>query len=392
MQVDNDAFSFANVSDAIRHIRDGGNDISIVHRMTDPVQAALQQMPRVIHEHINRQLSPDHQQRRLTLNELVGNTPVRGDVKFPGMASGMLNIYWSPIHQAFMEDEELASGFRELFGADFVFDPNRLRLVMPKSGLAESIHTDHNCLDPNRIPMPAAIVALSNTRTFTFYEGTGSPEFLRQLAEQYRDILSPRRHYVTFPIKEGQDPLGLLPRKRTVTMRAGDILFFNTNMVHEVCKNKLNTLQFSLFLSPRMRSNEPKFLALARRSRYERACLTPEVPDDIATVNDANKLTWLLGVAPIVWPSGKPVFHVSTQALGSWHHRASQACTVPLPPGNHYVLQSPPVRNVVWKDLDVDALEALDIPTAAFRGNVWANNPLSISRELQVHLGFRSIC
>lgn len=385
----NDAITFPHVADAIRHIQQG-NDVAIVHRMTDSVRDALREMPQVIQEFINRQLGPDHQQRRLQLDELLGNIPVRNEIKFPGMASGMLNIYDSPIHRAFMEDEQLNAGFCELFGADFVYDPNRLRLVMPKSGLAESIHTDHNCLNPLREPTPAVIVALSNTRTFTYYEGTGTPSFLEQLAQQYGDILSPSRHYVTFPIKKGVpggDPLNILARKRTVTLRAGDVLFFNTNLVHEVCKNRLNTLQFSLFLSPRPRTKEPKFLPLARRSRYERTCLTPEVPDDILTVNDANKFTWLLNVAPIVWPSGKPVFHVSTQALGSWHHRASDACKVSG--DNHYVLQSPPVRNVVWRDLDHNALQELAIPPAAFRVDLWASNPLAISRELQRHLGFR---
>jgi hypothetical protein len=347
---------------------------------------------------INERLFDDDHQlpiERIQMKHIMGDAPwpfkKSAPLKLPNYGSGMHNMYWSPVHKVAAELPTLVQFFDRRMGTNrWVLDSNRFRLAQPGTGGVESVHTDHNGMNPQRIGRPASIVSLSNQRTFSWFRGTASPEILTELKETYAHTLSADKHYVTYPLDKS-DPMQLLKRRTKVRMNAFDVLLFNDNLIHEVAANDTDRLNLSIFLSPRDvdRQPQPAGKPLAKYTPHQLVqtsaihYYTPHIP---TTLSEAQSISWLLGIQPPMWASGKLTFMVHQQAFNTYSKSFQASAKYkgatpfePLPP-----------QEVSVEDIREEIVrQYLIIPQAAMQKTHWHRDPTRLSRALQFRLGFR---
>lgn len=93
---------------------------------------------------------------RISIDHMLGNVdwPFTQSKKldFPNASSGMLNVYWSKVHEVALQLPGIVDLFNRRTGTNaWVIDPNRFRLAPTGTGGIETAHTDHSCLDVNRV-------------------------------------------------------------------------------------------------------------------------------------------------------------------------------------------------------------------------------------------------
>jgi len=341
---------------------------------------------------------------QIELAHILGEKPwpAKLQLKFPNFQSGMLNTYFSKIHEAALQLSTVQALLAHKFpDGRWVLDPNRLRLAQPGTGGSESTHFDHSGLNPQRVGRPAMILSLSVGRTFSWYRRTSQPEEMARIRDHYKVATKMRegKNYVTLPLDPTKaatrtnDPLGLLAQRTRVALDFGDIAIFNDNLLHEIAKNDSKSAQFSIFLSPRHTDAMPcggainNADAMRRRTASQKAL--SHLPDNI-TIAEANKLSFLLGVAPPFWPSAKPTWMAHQQAVKAWRSRFRATA---LTPGKNMPFDPLPPQTVAIAPLQAaNKLAELDgLPAAAFTQRThWHRDPTALPVALQFHLGFRS--
>jgi hypothetical protein len=320
-------------------------------------------------------------------------------LRFPNADMGFLNLYWSPVHEAAWQLESVIKVFDHRLGIkDWVIDPNRFRAAQPGTGKSESVHIDHNGLNPNRIGRPASVLALSKGRTFSWFTGTSTPAFLTRLRDTYRSQLSENKHYVVLDIEKDGDPLALGKLRTQVNLEMGDLLIFNDSLVHEVALNDTDYMQLSLFMSPRDPHKQPEPIGkpLTSYTFHERHASSASYYPNTMSLSGANQLSWLLGIQPPVWPSGKPTYMVHTQALASYEGRVRIREFAINPDGDvAFPIKEglPPLESVnetIKQRKERLTAAGIVVPLEAYNLGGWHNDPTRLSPILQYRLGFRA--
>ncbi|NBP66982.1 MAG: hypothetical protein EBU66_20340, partial [Bacteroidetes bacterium] len=331
VKVDRESVIVSSIEEVKTVIQDGSYEVLIIRLTDDERNRLIESVKETdFFGWVNKLYNEDHQINigKITTDQLMGNTewPYKKSeyVKFPNAESGMLNLYWSNVHETVYSLETIKEICKVYTGTDkWKIKHNRFRLAQPGTGGSESIHTDHSGLDIDRKPRPAVVLSLSEGRTFTYYTGTGSRDFMSRIRTQYGDKLSSTKNYVTYDITYETDPLGILSLKRVVEMKAGDILIFNDNILHEVSKNTSHYCQLSLFLSPYNPETQP-FIGKPISELSDAARVTTGVChyyDENLSISDAQICSFLLGISPSHWPSGKPTFTFNTQAVAAYRKK-----------------------------------------------------------------------
>lgn len=309
---------------------------------------------------------------------------------FPNYGSGMVNKYWSTIHETTLQLPTITQFFDHKLGPDWLIAPNRFRVALPKTATLESTHTDHSMTNIDRVGALASIVSLSNGRCFTWFKGTSTKSQMANIQQQYQTEadLNPDKHYVTYHITKENDPLQLLDHRTQVYMQFGDLLLFNDNLLHEVAENDTKRAQTSIFLSP-YRAGTVPLGDLKKLTKFAKTYTQRYFPDTMS-VPDANKLSVLLGIAPPFWPSGKPTFLIGTQARAYANNYFQDDALIEYKDKDGKIMHAPveplPEGTVIVSELKLDDL---DIPQEAFKYDVWYVDPTQLSPILQYRLGFR---
>jgi hypothetical protein len=201
----------------------------------------MKDLAAAIPEYLQRILRDGEPVLSLSPDQLMGTEPVSQEQRkrtFPGVQSGMFDLYWSKLHALVLSNPSLVKALRSLYGPNYRYQPNRLRLSMPLTGMKESMHMDSNGF-PDTATMVSLIVAISEGRPFVYYKGTADPAYREYFFKKYRKHLKKDVNYVSIEKFLDEEDKADLAARRCVytTTTPGEIIFFPAHLIHEVAPN-----------------------------------------------------------------------------------------------------------------------------------------------------------
>lgn len=252
--------SFDTVSEAVSHLR-AGAEVAVVRTQVNKVELhsrikrELKNLCGWWNVRTKREFNIPEPSLDMILNPKKHQKEWRLWKSLPGLTGGMLHVYDTSVHDLFLQDPNIDQLFTMITGTtDYKIDNNRMRVVIGSSDNGKNtIHIEgDNVLGGFGV---AFIVALSNDRSFTYYEGTSENPKCQELFKSGGGLSS---HFVTV---KPEDMKGF--KRKSVIFNSGEILLFRDNIAHEVCRKSPSV---SLFLSP---YDPDKYLTLKKRQLEE---------------------------------------------------------------------------------------------------------------------------
>jgi hypothetical protein len=260
--------SFDSVSEAVAHLK-AGADVAVVRTKVNRAElhSRIQKELKNLCGWWNVRTKPEYNIPEPNLDMILNPKKYQKEWRLwkslPGLTGGMLHVYDTSVHDLFLQDTNIDELFTMVTGTpDYKLDNNRMRVVIGSSDNGKNtIHIEgENVLGGFGVEF---IVALSNDRSFTYYEGTSENKHCQELFKAGGGLSS---HFV---MVKPEDMKGF--KRKTVTFNSGDILLFKDNLAHEVCKKSPSV---SLFLSP---YDPDKYLTTKKRQLEEYSkCDIPE--------------------------------------------------------------------------------------------------------------------
>ena len=135
-------------------------------------------------------------------------------LKFPGMASGMINVYSSDLQTRVYNSRTLHNLARILYGKSAIITPNRFRMQVPGVGGEENSHVDSNLgsdLKFGKDREYATILAINSNRPFEYLKRSHTKSFIDNLREHKYFKYNEDNHFINFHLedKKTPDPLKL---------------------------------------------------------------------------------------------------------------------------------------------------------------------------------------
>lgn len=395
-------------------ILESGLDTNILQTLLAEVDPLRKQYNKVLSA--DKQIQVNNAAKLYGLSDLTSKD--KRNLRFPGAASGMVNVYSSKLQLYVYDHPSIHSLATVLCGNNARIYPNRLRVQIPGKGGEENSHVDSNLgsdLDFTK-PSFAVILSISNNRPFEYLKGSHTPLFISALKNNGYFKYNETKHFTQLHLEDisTADPLNLRDRWARCYLRAGDVIIFNTTMIHRVAPVTGKRCLWSMFISiecerkgyddkdgkyavPGLESTSktPTKKSDSKRSYDNNRFVCPHQRGP-ETLRNSNLFSLLVNYQTYRWPSNKPTFYYMNQSIAHVKFKPEYMRSVEI---EKYKTAPALLQRPVWpaglgcdiplEDIADGDLATMHIPKRALQYKKWVFDPAKLKQQTQILLGFK---